>query len=170
MPQQFDPIVAATVAGCGSTSALIDLRLRRVPNWLTLGIATLGIVMAGFRLGAVSMAAALVGFALGFTLMLPGHFIGATGGGDVKLLAALGTILGPFGILTAFLYAAVAGGVLALVVAMRRRSLGATMERASTLVRTRGANVAEIEGASTNNRFAYAPAIAIGAMATALGL
>jgi prepilin peptidase CpaA len=170
LPQPFDPIVAAAVAGCGSTSAIIDLRLRRVPNWLTLGIAVLGVVMAALRLGAVSMAAALVGFALGFALMLPGHFIGATGAGDVKLLAALGTILGPFGILTAFLYAALAGGVLALIVAVRRRSLGVTMERTCTLVRTKGANVAEIESTTTNNRFAYAPAIAIGAIATALGL
>jgi len=37
------------------------------------------------------------------------------------------------------------------------------------LVRSRGANVAEIERATTNNRFAYAPAIAIGALVAALG-
>ena len=169
MLQQFDPVAAATITGCGSTSALIDLRLRRVPNWLTLGIAALGITMAALRIGAVTYPAALGGFALGFILMLPGHLIGSTGAGDVKLLAALGTLLGPYGILTAFLYAALAGGALALIVAVRRRSLGRTMERTCTLVRTRGANVGDIEGTTTNNRFAYAPAIAIGAIATALG-
>ena len=38
----------------------------------------------------------------------------------------------------------------------------------ATLVRTRGANVAEIEHVSANNRFAYAPAILVGALAAAL--
>ena len=47
--------------------------------------------------------------------------------------------------------------------------LAATVERAVTLVRTGGANAADIEGPSINNRFAYAPAIALGTIAAALG-
>jgi prepilin signal peptidase PulO-like enzyme (type II secretory pathway) len=43
------------------------------------------------------------------------------------------------------------------------------MARTAMLVRSRGANVAEIERATINNRFAYAPAIAIGAVVAALG-
>jgi prepilin peptidase CpaA len=101
--------------------------------------------------------------------MLPGHLIGATGAGDVKLLAALGTLLGPRAVFFAFVYSAIAGGVLAVAVALQRRTLEVTMERTAMLVRSRGANVAEIERASTNNRFAYAPAIAIGALVAALG-
>jgi len=37
-------------------------------------------------------------------------------------------------------------------------------------VTTAGGNVAEIEHQSADNRFAYAPAIAVGALAAALGL
>ena len=99
--------------------------------------------------------------------MLPGHLIGATGAGDVKLLAALGTLLGPKAVLFAFVYSAIAGGVLAVVVAMQRRTLDVTMARTAMLVRSRGANVAEIERTTSNNRFAYAPAIAIGALVAA---
>ena len=51
--------------------------------------------------------------------MLPGHVIGATGAGDVKLFAALGTFLGPSRTGIAFLYMAIAGAVLAAVVARR---------------------------------------------------
>jgi prepilin peptidase CpaA len=101
--------------------------------------------------------------------MLPGHLIGATGGGDVKLFAAVGTLLGPSRIGMAFLYTAMAGGALAMVIALRRRRFGATMERTAALVCTGGANVAEIEGPSADNRFAYAPAIAVGAIVAALG-
>ena len=50
--------------------------------------------------------------------MLPGHALGATGAGDVKLMAAVGAIVGPGMVLRAFLFTAVAGGVLALAVAV----------------------------------------------------
>jgi prepilin peptidase CpaA len=162
-------VVVAVVAGSGALGAAIDLRSRRVPNWLTLGITLTGLALATARLSGLSLGAAFAGFLLGLAVMLPGHLIGATGAGDVKLLAALGTLLGPRAVFFAFVYSAIAGGVLAVAVAMQRRTLEVTMERTAMLVRSRGANVAEIERASTNNRFAYAPAIAIGALVAALG-
>ena len=170
MLRTFDPIVVAAVAGSGVLSALVDLRIRRVPNKLTLGIAALGVLIAVTNTGAVSVGAAFAGLGVGLAIMLPSHIIGATGAGDVKLFAALGTLLGPWGIVTAFAYTAIAGGVLALAVALRRGRLGDTIERTAMFVRTRGANVAEIEGASSDNRFAYAPAIALGALVAALGI
>lgn len=159
----------AAVAGSGGASALVDLRTRRVPNPLTLGIAALGVLLAGIGAGAVSLPAAFAGLGLGLLIMLPGHLVGATGAGDAKLFAALGTLLGPSGVVAAFVYTAIVGGVLALVVALCRRQLGDTIERTAIFVRTRGANVAEIERTSLDNRFAYAPAIAIGALLAALG-
>ena len=158
------------MAGSGSASAVIDLRLRRVPNKLTLGIAALGVLIAATSTGPISVGAAFAGLGLGLAIMLPSHIIGATGAGDVKLFAALGTMLGPWGIVAAFVYTAIAGGVLALAVALSRRHLGDMIERAAFFVWTRGANVAEIENASSDNRFAYAPAIAVGALVAALGM
>jgi prepilin peptidase CpaA len=117
----------------------------------------------------VSVPQAFGGLALGLALMLPGHVIGATGAGDVKLLAALGTLLGPGRTGSAFLYSAIAGGVLAIIVAFQRRRLAITLDRTSALVRRAGANVVEIEHEASDNRFAYAPAIALGAFVAALG-
>ncbi|MDP1222720.1 A24 family peptidase, partial [Klebsiella pneumoniae] len=88
------------------------------------------------------------------------HVIGATGAGDVKLFAALGTLLGPSRIGMAFLYTGIAGGLLALLIAMQRNRLAKTLDRTADLIRTRGGNVHDIEGAA-DNRFAYAPAIAV---------
>jgi prepilin peptidase CpaA len=161
-------VVATVVASVGA-GAIVDLYTRRVPNPLTIGIAVVGVAMAATHVSGVSVAGAFAGLALGLFLMLPGHLIGATGAGDVKLLAAVGTLLGPSRIGMAFLYAAIAGGALAIIVALQRRRLGATMERTAALVRTGGANVAEIEGPTADNRFAYAPAIAVGATVAALG-
>jgi prepilin peptidase CpaA len=164
-----DAVVVAAVAASGGISAIVDLRSRRVPNPLTMGIAALGIVLAATHVTNVSVTAALVGCALGFVLMLPGHVIGATGAGDVKLFAALGTLLGPAHIVIAFVYTAIAGGIVAVIVAVMRRRLRETVGRTAVLVRSRGANVGDIEKVSTDNRFAYAPAIAIGALVAALG-
>ncbi|HZP48373.1 MAG TPA: A24 family peptidase [Vicinamibacterales bacterium] len=159
--------MSAVVAG-GVLSTAIDLRTRRIPNVLTGATAIVGLAVAAFGVGSVTLAQALGGLAIGLLVMLPGHVIGATGAGDVKLFAALGTFLGPGGALLAFLYTAMAGGALALAVALHRRLLRDTLARAATLVTTGGLNAGEIEAIRVN-RFAYAPAIAIGALAVALG-
>ncbi len=159
-----------TVATGGGASAVVDLRTRRIPNWLTLGLAGCGLALSAFQVSGLTVMSALAGFGLGLLLMLPGHFVGATGAGDVKLFAAIGTLLGPSGIAVAFFYTTIVGGVLALIVAITRRRLRDTVERTAALVSTGGANVAEIESSAVDNRFAYAPAIALGTLAVALGL
>jgi prepilin peptidase CpaA len=158
------------VAGGGGASAIVDLRTRRVPNVLTLGIVVVGLTMASGSWGRMSLVGALAGFAVGLLLMLPGHLIGATGAGDVKLFAAFGTLVGPQAILVAFIYTAIAGGFLAVAVAVVRRQLRNTVARTAALVSTGGANVGEIEHVSQDNRFAYAPAIAVGTLLAALGI
>lgn len=168
-PVPSNAFVIAAVAGSGGASAAFDLRTRRVPNWLTLGITALGMMLAAAHLTNQSIATALGGFAVGLLLMLPGHIVGATGAGDVKLFAAVGSILGPAGIAVAFVYTAIFGGALALTAAVLRGRLHDTLQETATLVVTRGANVAQIERPSANNRFAYAPAIALGTLVAALG-
>jgi len=163
-----DPITVAAIVAGGVASTAIDLRTRRIPNVLTGATALVGLAAAASGLGAVTVPQALAGLAVGLLVMLPGHVIGATGAGDVKLFAALGTLLGPGGALLAFFYTALAGGAIALGVALHRRLLRDTVARAATLVTTGGLNAGEIETIQVN-RFAYAPAIAIGALAVALG-
>ncbi len=156
-------IVGATVA------AIVDLRTRRIPNLLSGGLAALGLLLAGLQMTGTGLAAAAGGLLVGLLLMLPGHLLGRTGAGDVKLLAALGTLLGPSGAAVAFVYTLIAGGLLVVIVAAQRGRLETTVSRTATLVRTGGANVAEIERPSADNRFAYAPAIAVGACLAAIG-
>jgi prepilin peptidase CpaA len=163
------PTVVA-VAGSGAVSAVIDMRTRRLPNPLTLTIAVAGLVLAATRWSGVSVIGAALGLAVGIGLMLPTYLFGAMGGGDLKLFAALGTFLGPKPTLLAFLYMLIAGGVLAVAVAVRRRRLQETMRNAAELVKSGGANAAAIEHPAVNNRFAYAPAIALGALVAALGV
>ena len=160
-------MLAAIVAASGA-AAVIDLRTGRIPNPLTAAVAAGGLGLAAFGLTGHSMAGALVGAALGFVLMLPGHIFGGTGAGDVKLLAALGTWLGPGGVLMAFLYSAIAGGVFAVVHAKKRKRLGTTLARTARLMAAHEGAKREIDGSAAASRFAFGPAIAVGAVLAAL--
>jgi len=166
--QSSDALVLAIVAVGMGAAAVIDLRTRRIPNILTATLAAIGIGLAAAGFGRVGLGAALLGCLLGLAFMMPGHIFGATGAGDVKLLAAAGALLGPKDTIYAFLYTAIAGGVLALVVAVARRRLSQTLESTSRLVSGSEEARTEIESTSSDNRFAYAPAIAIGVVLVAL--
>jgi prepilin peptidase CpaA len=159
--------LAAVLAGAG-TGAAIDIRTRRIPNAITFGTAALGLTLAATGWSGVSPTSSLVGLVLGLLLMLPGHFFGATGAGDVKLMAAVGAVLGLERIVQAFLLTAIAGGLLAAGVAIANRRLGATVRRTGKLMRAPGDAKREIVAPDAGNRFAYGPAIAAGSLLAAI--
>jgi prepilin peptidase CpaA len=161
-------LVLAILVVATGLAAVIDLRTRRIPNALTGSLAMVGLGLAAANLGTVGIGGALIGFLLGFAFMLPGNVFGATGAGDVKLFAAAGALLGPATTVRAFFFTAIAGGVIALIVALRRRRLAQTIGATARLMADRTSAVAAIESPSADNRFAYAPAIAIGVVMAAL--
>ena len=163
-------LTAVLVIGAGVAATVVDIRQRRVPNVLTMGLASAGLVLAMVGVTGVTVGGALGGLALGLALLLPAHVFGATGAGDVKLLAAFGALLGPGGVFEAFLRAAILGGVMALAVALWRGRLRETLYGTAMLVTTRNRAVtAIIEHPAANNRFPYAPAIACGAVLVVFG-
>lgn len=162
-------MTTAVVIAAGIVASVVDVWERRIPNVLNLTVAAAGLVMAATGLGSVGLPAALGGAVLGLALMLPGHLVGATGAGDVKLLAAFGTLLGPGGVFRAFLAAAIAGGLMAGAVAIARGRLRQTLEHTAWLVTAPRPAAAAIESPSADNRFPYAPAVALGAAFVALG-
>jgi len=166
--QSSDVLVTAIVAVGMGAAAVIDLRTRRIPNLLTATLAAVGLGLAAAGFGRVGLGASMLGCLLGLAFMMPGHIFGATGAGDVKLLAAAGALLGPKDTIYAFLYTAVAGGVLAFAVAVARRRLNQTLVSTSGLMVGSEQARTEIESTSSDNRFAYAPAIAIGVVLVAL--
>ena len=161
-------LVPVLLTAAAATASLVDLRTRRVPNVLTLGIAISGTVVAATGYGNIGVIAAVVGGLVGVMVMLPGYLVGQTGAGDVKLLGALGTLLGPGDTMIAFLFSAIAGGALALAVAAHRGRLADTIGATGRLVATGGGHAAVVTGIDRNNRFAYAPAIAIGSVIAGL--
>lgn len=122
-------ILSATLLGFLLTTACwTDLRYRRIPNKLVLIGATVGIALhilapkgAGlFNLdaGSPSVINALYGFATGLGLLMPLYLLRTLGAGDVKLMAMVGAFLGPSSIIGAVLITFLAGGILAITVAL----------------------------------------------------
>lgn len=150
---------------CVFTIALIatvtDLRCRRIPNALTFTGALLGFVYSFATDGGAGAVASLEGWALGLVLWLPFYALGGMGAGDVKLLACVGAWMGPAGVVRVAIYASLAGGALALVVAMRHRYLRRALENIwILLVGWRAAGIRPIDPvtleSSQGPRLAYA--------------
>ena len=106
-------VLTIALAAC-----VTDLRSRRIPNLLTFGAAVAGIVFHALVPGGESATGAALGWLVGVAVFLIPFALGGLGGGDVKLLGALGAWLGPAGIVWAALYTGVAGGIMAVVVAL----------------------------------------------------
>jgi prepilin peptidase CpaA len=103
-------LVAVTIA------VATDLRRRRIPNWLTGGALALGLLGGLWLGGPAGGLSALAGAALGLLILLPFYASGGMGAGDVKLLAAVGALMGPQALLSVTFYGAVVGGLMSLAV------------------------------------------------------
>jgi prepilin peptidase CpaA len=154
-------VLAALCAGLG-TAAAIDIRHRRIPNVVCVATAAAGLTLSTVGFSSITVTSALAGLGCGFLMMLPGHVFGATGAGDVKLFAAAGTLLGSGRIVKAFLFVAIAGGLFAAAIAIRRGRLGRTMGLTARLLGRPHELKTAIESPAEHNRFSYGPAIAIG--------
>ena len=75
-------------------AAVCDLRSRKIPNKMTAPMCVAGIVYQVAFFGLDGLWTALLGFAAGFGILFVLWMIATAGGGDVKLMAALGTWLG----------------------------------------------------------------------------
>jgi prepilin peptidase CpaA len=100
-----------------STACVTDVRTRRIPNVLTFGAAAAALAFHAFAPSGQGVVSAIEGWFVGAALMFLPFALRGLGAGDVKLVAALGAWLGPLNALWLAVYAMIAGGVLALVVA-----------------------------------------------------
>jgi len=103
-------------------AAVYDVRFRRIPNWITVTGVALGVMLNAFLDGPLgswfSLAGvwfSLRGLALGFGVYFLLYAIRAMGAGDVKLMAAVGAMVGWQDWLGIFVITAVLGGIMAAI-------------------------------------------------------
>jgi len=116
-------LVHGVALSAASVAALIDVRTRRIPNWLTFGTLLVGVLLNVGLYGFGGLLTAISGAALGLALLLPFFVMRVMGAGDVKLLAAIGALLGAQALANVAIYAALVGGAMSLAILTARGQL-----------------------------------------------
>jgi prepilin peptidase CpaA len=102
-----------------------DIRSRRIPNWLVIAVALLGVCYSALMQSPLSgISRALLGMVIGFGLWIPFYALGMLGAGDVKLFAAASCWFAPSQVVGAALVSALAGGVLSVIGLVLAHGLG----------------------------------------------
>jgi prepilin peptidase CpaA len=110
-------------------AAIYDWRFRRIPNWLTLSGVLVGIGVNWFLYWDQVRypRTALLGLGLAFLIYFPLYLIRGMGAGDVKLMAAVGAIVGPANWFGIFVLSNILGGIAAVLLVMSKGRLWSTL-------------------------------------------
>jgi len=114
-------VLQVLLAAIALVAAVFDVRFRRIPNWLTLSGVILGIVLNAFLnssgerwFDGYNWRSSLAGFGLASLIYFPLYLLRAMGAGDVKLMAAVGAIIGPVNWFSVFVLGNIFGGLAAV--------------------------------------------------------
>jgi prepilin peptidase CpaA len=150
-------------------AAIIDIRCRRIPNWLVVPFLAAGIVMGAGQHGFAGLARSLGGVTLAAVALGAFCRLKATGMGDLKLCVAIGAWIGFTQLAVALVITAMAGAVMAIGWAAFHGAVRESFDGASDLLlnfRARGLRphpAIRLDHPAAL-RMPYAPAIAIGAI------
>lgn len=111
-----------------------DWRSRRIPNWLTVPALIVGIGANTLAQGWTGAKESLLGAGLGLGLLLPFVLLRSLGGGDWKLIGALGAFLGPPRLIAVLLATILVAGAMAVVLILWKRRVGRTLRNLGHMV------------------------------------
>lgn len=121
------PAVEIVLAILVLAAAIYDFRYRRIPNWLVLTGICAGFALNGFFFGLGGLGRAAAGFGLAAAIYLPMFALRAMGGGDVKLMVAVGSLAGASNWFALFLITAIVGGIMAVGLLLFRGGFSRTV-------------------------------------------
>lgn len=109
-------VFMAIVIICG----VLDFKTRTIPNKITIPLAALGLI---YQIVVGHLYSSLAGLLIGFSIGLVSFALNGMGGGDVKLMAALGAWLGPVPFLFVLFTASIIGVIWGFILYLRRKIL-----------------------------------------------
>lgn len=118
------------------TAVITDLRSYRIPNWLTVPAMACGLLIHTLINGTGGLVVSLEGLGLGLGLFLMFYLMGGMGAGDVKLMAVVGSFLGPRGVLYAAMLTGLLGGIYAVAAMASCWGLRATVQQIVAMLTT----------------------------------
>ena len=130
LPPELEVALAALVLA----AAVFDVRLSRIPNWLCATGLVLGLVLNFRLMQFAGLRQAALGVALALAVYFPLFALRAMGGGDVKLMAAIGALAGPSNWFIIFVLTALFGGVFAISLLAIRGGLVQAVRNVATIL------------------------------------
>ncbi|MCA1032212.1 prepilin peptidase [Bacillus timonensis] len=106
-----------------TTSLFTDIRQRKILNIVTFPTIIIGFIFYTITNGLEGFLFSGKGFLVGLGLLLIPYLLGGMGAGDVKLMAAIGALTGVDVVLQSFLYTALIGGLIALILIVKKRGI-----------------------------------------------
>ena len=94
---------------------VFDVRTRRIPNPLSASAMLVGVATNFVYFGFPGLRASITGFVVTVGVLLLPFALGGIGGGDVKMMAAVGTLLGPLPAMVALMIGTILGGAIMVV-------------------------------------------------------
>ncbi len=179
MDIQGNPVALATFVVAIATAmvaSVFDCRRFCVPNMITVPLCAIGLALHTFA--GEGFVYSVAGMAVGLGVLLPIFLTGGMGGGDVKLLAAVGAWIGPINTVYVFCVAGLIAGaysVVVLVIQGRAQQIPAILHVTFLQLVTLGRHLARSESVSSmaerpdRRRYVmpFAVMIAIGVIAVA---
>lgn len=130
------PALATLLGLVALAAAYFDWRERRVPNWLTLAGLIAGLAANVFLAHTAGLWTSLKGAGIALAIYLPLYLLRGVGGGDLKLMVAIGAIAGPRDWITIWLITALLGGFAALVVVALQHRLLQTLQNVGFILKS----------------------------------
>lgn len=115
-------------------ASIEDVISLRIPNWVTLPGLAVGLSYFTLTRGYEGFLFSLIGALTGLGLLIVPYIIGGTGAGDVKLMGAVGSVLGAQGVFIVFILSYVLGGAYALFLLASKGLLFSTFKRYGTIL------------------------------------
>ncbi len=110
-------------------AAVYDLRFQKIPNWLTFPTMAAGLIFYTYTAGLKGLIFSVEGLLLGMAFFIVFYICAGVGAGDVKLMGAVGSVLGMKGVFAAFLGTALVGGAYAIILLTLHGLLKETVKR-----------------------------------------
>ena len=129
MPVSFTFIDITLLVPLAVLITYYDVRYRRIPNAFVLATLVSGLLINGILNGLGGLGASVGGCLVAFAMMFALHLFGAMGAGDVKLFAAIGSVVGIGLVVPTFVIVVLTGGVLAVISTVRSRAVVETAHR-----------------------------------------